>query len=186
MSFKTKLLLAAILIGTCCPALAQMGAIYTGLSTLTLPSGITTAYNAGQLIANSATANLISVPSVTLPAVPGGFFIPRLRLDTNDSTSASWAAVTIQVDLWSLAPTFNNGDRGTWSVKTGSNNHIASFTCTMSAEQSDGAFSECYPTVGTVVLISSPTTIYWTLEAISASGTTGPNGIFTLRPEALN
>lgn len=173
-----------LLVWTCC-GFAQSGAIYNPPSTLTLTSA-TSAYSASQLIANSATAASVTVPSIPTPSVSGGFTIPRVRLDTNDSTSASWASVTIQVDLWSVAPTFNNGDRGAWSIKTGSNNHIASFTCVMSAEQSDGAFSECSPTVGTVVLVSSPATIYWTLEAISASGTTGASKVFTLTPEILN
>ena len=154
-------------------------------STLTLPS-TTTAYSAGQLIASSATAGSVVVPSFTLQS-PGSALIPRLRLSTNDSTSTAWGAVSIQVDLWSAAPTFTNGDRGTWSPATGTANHLGAYICTMSAEYGDGAYAECAPSVGTVSVpkLATGTTVYWSLEAVSASGTTGASKVFTLTPELL-
>ena len=154
-------------------------------STLTLPS-TTTAYSAGQLIASSATAGSVVVPSFTLQS-PGSALIPRLRLSTNDSTSTAWGAVSIQVDLWSAAPTFTNGDRGTWSPATGTANHLGAYSCTMSAEYGDGAYAECAPSVGTVSVpkLATGTTVYWSLEAVSASGTTGASKVFTLTPELL-
>jgi len=170
---------------TVAAAFAQTGAVLSPPSTLTLPA-VTTAYTANQLIANNATAASVVVPSIPFPPVPGGTVTPRLRLDTNDAASPGWGGVTIQIDLWSAAPTFNNGDRAAWSIKTGSNNHIATFTCVMSTAQSDGAWSECAPNYGTFVAIPSPLTVYWTLEAITASGTVTASKTFTLTPESLN
>jgi hypothetical protein len=156
-------------------------------STLTLTS-TTTAYTAGQLIANNATAGSITVPSFAIANSGGGVSISRLRLSTNDSTSTAWGGQTIQVDLWSAAPTFTNGDRGTWSPATGTGSHLATFSCTMSTEYGDGAYASCAPAVGSQVLIqlASGTAIYWTLQAVSGSGVTGASKVFTLVAEDLN
>lgn len=152
-------------------------------STLTLPS-TTTAYSAGNLIANSATAGSVVVPSFTIQS-PGSALIPRLRLSTNDATSTAWGAVSIQVDLWSAAPTFTNGDRGAWSPATGTASHLGAYSCTMSAEYGDGAYAECAPAVGNVSAwkLANGTTVYWTLQAVGASGVTGASKVFTLTAE---
>ena len=156
-------------------------------STLTLTS-TTTAYSAGQLIANNATAGSVTVPSFAIANSAGGAIIPRLRLSTNDATSTAWGAQTIQVDLWLAAPTFSNGDRGTWSIATGSANHLGSFACTMSSEYGDGAYAECSPAVGNGVMpkLASGTSVYWTLNAKTGSGVTGASKAFTLTAEELN
>ncbi len=163
------------------------GALTNPPSTLTMTSA-TTAYSAGQLIASSATAGSIVVPSFQIIYPGGSAMIPRVRLSTNDTTSTAWGGVSIQVDLWSTAPTFTNGDRGAWSIATGTGSHLAAYTCTMSAEYGDGAYTECAPAVGTVAAPALPTTanIYWTLQAVTASGTTGASKVWTLVPEVLN
>ena len=163
------------------------GATTNPPSTLTLPS-TTTAYSANQLIANSATAGSVVVPFFTIANAAGSATIPRLRLTTNDATSTAWGGVSINVDLWSAAPTFTNGDRGTWLPATGTANHLATFSCTMSAEYGDGAYAECAPLVGTVAMpkLASGTSIFWTLDAATASGTTGASKVFTLTAELLN
>jgi hypothetical protein len=156
-------------------------------STLTLPS-TTTAYAAGQLIANSATAGSVVVPSFSIANSGGGAAIPRLRLSTNDTTSTAWGAVNIQIDLWSAAPTFTNGDRGAFLPATGTGAHLGAYTCTMSAEYGDGAYAECAPLVGNFSLpaLASGTSIFWTMQAVSASGVTGASKVFTLTPEISN
>lgn len=156
-------------------------------STLALPS-TTTAYSANQLIANSATAGSVVVPSFAIATSAGSAAISRLRLSTNDSTSTAWPAVGVQVDLWLAAPTFTNGDRGTFAVATGSANHLGAYKCTMSAENGDGAYAECAPAVGSFSLpkLGSGTNIYWTLQTTSASGVTGASKVFTLIAELLN
>jgi len=140
------------------------------------------------LIASSATAGSVSAPKFNIATAGNGAFIPRVRLSTNDSTSTAWGGVSIQVDLWSAAPTFANGDRGTWSPATGTASHLGAYSCTMSAEYGDGAFAECAPAVGAAPapVIIGGTAIYWTLEAVTASGTTGLSGVFTLTAEVIN
>lgn len=163
------------------------GAVTNPTSTLTL-TATTTAYTAGQLIANSATAGSVVVPSFAIANSAGGAIIPRLRLTTNDTTSTAWGSQQIRIDLWSAAPTFTNGDRGTWSPATGVAGHIASYTCTMSAEFGDGAYSECTLIYGNNALakLASGTSIFWTLNALTGSGVTGASKVFTLTAELLN
>src|SRR6185437_9953679 len=92
------------------------GAITNPTSTLTLPS-TTTAYAAGTLICTNATVatcnTALASQSFAIANSAGGALIQRLRLTTNDATSTAWGAQTIQIDLWSAAPTFaTTGDRG--------------------------------------------------------------------------
>lgn len=164
---------------------ATASSVSNPTSSLTMTSG-TAAYTAGQLIANSATAGSVTVPSFLLLS-PGSALIQRLRLSTNDATSTAWGGVSIQVDLWSAAPTFTNGDRAAWSVATGTANHLGAYSCTMSAEYGDGAYAECSPTVGQVSVPKLPSgnAVFWTLQAVSASGVTGASKVFTLTVEAV-
>ena len=169
--------------GTIIPA---VGASISGpTSTLALPA-TTTAYAAGQLIASSATAGSVVVPSFSIKN--SGVLIPRLRLSINDATSTAWPGVSVQVDLWSAAPTFTNGDRGAFLPATGTANHLGAYSCTMSAEYGDGAYAECAPVVGSVATpkLASGATIYWTLQAVTASGVTGALKTWTLTAEVIN
>jgi len=152
-------------------------------STLTLPAP-TTAYSAGNLIANSATAGNVVNPSFAIP--PTGGAIALAELTTNDTTATAWGAQSINIDLWSAAPTWTNGDRGAWSPATGTSVHLGTFTCTMSAEYGDGAFAECAPAVGSFVPIpAGVTTVYWSLQAVTGSGVTGSGKTFTLTARYL-
>ena len=167
---------------------ATMSAAVTGpTSTLTLPA-TTTAYGSGQLVASSATAGSVVVPSFAIANTAGGAAIGRLRLSVNDATATAWPAVKLQVDLWTAAPTFTNGDRGAFLPATGVAGHLAAFTCTMSAEYGDGAYAECSPAVGSYVIpkLASGTTVYWTLQTAAAGGLTGASKVFTLTAETLN
>jgi hypothetical protein len=166
---------------------ASSSSITNPTSTLILTSA-TTAYTAGQFIASSATAGSVVVPSFAIANTAGGATIPRVRLSINDTTSTAWPAVSINVDLWSNAPTFTNGDRGTWLPATGAAVHLGTFNCTMSAVWGDGVSAECAPAVGTTVTLAlaSGTAVYWTLEAITASGVTGVSKVARLKAEVWN
>ena len=163
------------------------GAITNPTSTLTMTSA-TTAYTANQLMASSATAGSVVVPSFAIANSAGGAIIKRLRLDTNDATSTAWGSQTVLVDLWAAAPTFTNGDRGTYSPATGSGGHLGQFTCTLSAEYGDGAYSECNSVVDTmaVIKLASGTAVFWTLTASTGSGVTGASKVWTLTAELVN
>lgn len=156
-------------------------------STLTLPA-TTTAYTAGQLVANSATAGSVVNPSFAIANSAGGASIARLRLSTNDTTSTAWGAQTIQVDLWTATPTWTSGDRGTWLPATGAAGHLGSYTCVMGTVWGDGVASECYPAVGNSSLpkLASGTSIFWSLQAVTGSGVSGASKVFSLVAEVQN
>jgi len=168
---------------------AAFAVVYNPTSTLTLTSA-TTQYSAGQLIANNATAASVTVPSFNIPNTPSGAIIPRVRLFSDDTLSTAWAGQTIQIDLWNAAPTFVNGDRGAWQVATGSNGHLATFTCIMSAIQSDGSFASCSIGVGNFAAIINAalaTPVYWSAKAVTGtSGVTTASKHLTLTVEILN
>jgi hypothetical protein len=188
----TGLTLATLALALLQPAAAQQSVgrgnqlgptLSVPTSTLTMTSS-TAAYAAGQLIATSATAGSVAVPSFATQAT-GGATIPRLRLQSNDTTSTAWGGQTIQVDLWAAAPTFTNGDRGAWLTATGAASHVGSFSCVLSAVQGDGVFAECSPNVSSFTTVVT-TPLFWTLQATTGSGVTGASKVFTLRPEILN
>jgi len=164
----------------------QSAAITNPSSTLTLPAA-TTAYTSGELIANSATAGSVVVPSFAIANVGGGAIIQKVRLNTNDATSTAWPGKVIQVDLWSAPPSFTNGDRGAFLPASGTAGHLGAFTCTMSAEYGDGAYADCAPTIGSALVIRLPsgTGIFWTLQT-TGSGVTGASNVFRLTAEVQN
>lgn len=149
---------------------------------ITLPA-TTTAYGANTLIANSATAGSVSYPSLTLPTNGGA--IPRVRIAINDTTSTAWAGQTIQIDLWAAAPTWTNGDRGAFLPATGTANHIASYSCTVSATYGDGVWGECTPTYGNFAL-QGTTPVYWSAKAVTGTpGVTGASKTLTVTLEQM-
>lgn len=163
-------------------------------STLTLPA-TTTAYTAGQLACTNATAatcnTALSSTSFAIANSAGGASISRLRISTNDTTSTAWVGQTVQIDLWTAAPTFTNGDRGTWLPATGSASHLATFTCTFPTPVwGDGLGTECQLAVGTGNAanpkLGSGTSIFWSLDALTGSGVTGASKVFTLAAEVGN
>lgn len=165
-------------------------------ASITLPS-TTTAYTAGQLICTSATVATcnaaIAANPLSISTAAGAAIIPRLRLQTTDTTSTAWGGQTITVDLWSAAPTFQTtGDRGAFvtDLLTGTAGHLAAFTCTMAANaaNSDGTYGECVPAYGNFALVklASGTSIYWTATATTGSGVTGASKVLTVTAELLN
>lgn len=157
-------------------------------SSFTLPA-TTTAYTAGQLMANSATGASVVVPSFNVNAIAGSadVVLHRGELWIGDTTAASWNGQKITIDLWSAAPTFTNGDRSTFSPTTGTANHLAAFTCTMSSIFGDGVWGECTINNGSALIISGtgPTQIFWTATALTGSGTTGASKTVQFIPEAV-
>ena len=178
---------AAQLNGGVIPPPSLSSTITNPTSTLTLTSA-TTAYTAGQLIASSATAGSVVVPSFAIANSAGAGAILRLRLTTNDATSTAWGGQTVQIDLWSAAPTFTNGDRAAFLPATGTAGHLASHSCIVSAEYGDGAYREGSPNVGSFALpkLASGTTIYWSAIATTGSGVTGASKVWTLTAEVMN
>ena len=173
--------------GNCLTGISSSGSITNPTSTLTLPAA-TTLRLPGTLVASSATAGSIVVPSFTIPNTAGGFYAPRLRLATNDATSTGWPGVQVQIDLWSAAPTFTTGDNTTWALATGSQVHLGAYSCALSAVNGDGEYAECAPAVGTTpaIKLASGTSVFWTAQTVSATGVVGASGVFTLTAELSN
>lgn len=151
-------------------------------STLTRPAN-TTAYATTQLIGSSTTAGSVVVPSFAIANAAGSAVIPRLRLSTNATTG--WGT-TLTVNLWSAAPTYTNGDGGTYAVATNGAKHLAQYSCTLT-QYGDAASGECSVSVGNfaMVTLASGTSIFWDLQT-TGSATPISGQTFTLIPELLN
>lgn len=163
--------------------------------TLTTPSGATltrpantTAYagttTTPQLIASSTTAGSIAVPSFAIGTSGGYASIPRATLSTNATTG--WGAVTLLINLWVAAPTYTNGDGGTYAVATGAASWRVQYSCTL-VQYADGASCSMIPLVGNAPVLhpSSGTAIYWDIE-IASSATPISGQTYTLVPEIWN
>lgn len=151
-------------------------------STLTRPAN-TTAYGANQLIASNATPGSIVVPNFAIANAAGAAIIPRVRLSTNATTG--WGT-TLTLNLWTTAPTYTNGDGGTYAVATGGATHVAQFSCVLT-QYGDAAQGECQINVNNfaILKLASGTAVYWDLQTTAAvtpiSGQT-----FTVTAEILN
>jgi hypothetical protein len=157
-------------------------------STLTLTSS-TTAYAAGQLMANNATAGSITVPSFSIQNSGGAFNLNGGRLTIADNTSTGpYNGTIIQLDFWTAAPTFTNGDRGVYSIATGSAGYLGSMSCTMTQPitTNDGAYSRCAMIGPSMTVTLSGSSVFWTAQAISATLTTGASKVVTFTPEIAN
>lgn len=153
-------------------------------STLTRPTN-TTNYAQGQLIASNVTAGSIVVPSFAIVNSAGGAEIQRIRLRT--TATSNWGT-TFTVNLWTTAPTYTNGDGGTYAVATGSAAHLCTLNITLT-QYGDGAAGEAQPNVGNAcgVKLASGTAISWDLQYTGSASLTPLSGqTFTVTPETLN
>jgi|WetSurMetagenome_2_1015567.scaffolds.fasta_scaffold393250_2 hypothetical protein len=163
-------------------------------SVLTRPNN-TTAYAQNDLIASSATAGSIVVPSFVLPRDKDAFSvtIKRGRLYTNLTTG--FTTFQGHIDLWNKTPpTFTNGDNGAYAVATGSAGWIGHLTTEVSnayAAGADGAFLSALIGSGTATddytresirFARTPgDKIYWSLREVDSTGFTPiANQTFTL------
>lgn len=149
----------------------------------------TGAYNANQLICNSATyttcntmiaSNWWVLPNGTIHLTGG-------TLKVNDTVTTSWAANTqIFVDLWaSTAPTITSasGDRLTYAIATGSANRLATLLCTTGqGVLGDGESFDCYVQGGPkdINLGSANAKIYGTFVSSTGSGVTSSTEQFSM------
>jgi hypothetical protein len=150
-------------------------------SVLTRP-GDTNAYAVNDLIASSTTAGSVTVPSFTGTRVSAGAgWIERLRLYTNHTTGLD--LVQVRVRLWTAAPTFSNGDNGAFAVATGAAGYLGRAEGILE-QFGDGAVAILVPYTGQSfgIKLSSGTSVYWTLETLTAF-TPASGKTFTLVPE---
>lgn len=116
-------------------------------SVLTRPND-TTAYSIGDLVANNTSAGSVVVPSFSLvspqDAVAEMIEIDHSTLYSNLTTGA--AAAQFHIDLWSVAPTFTNGDNGAYAPATGAASWVGHLTTTVDA---GGQMGDGFALVGT-------------------------------------
>lgn len=121
-------------------------------STMTRPAN-TTAYAAGDLIANNATAGSVTAVTFTLAdANDQPFEIRRMLVDTTDT---GLKGKTVTALLWRSDPTASsgvvNGDNGAFSIKHGAT-FCAAMQGTFRSDFSDGAWGEFVPIYGGSIL----------------------------------
>ena len=134
-------------------------------TTVTRPAD-TTAYAAGDLIANSTTAG--SVTPITFTGVGSSGTITKWRLRTNRASAGTgWVA---RLHLYRSAPTPSNGDNGAWLTNKAAD-WIGSLDAVMDMQFTDGAAGNGTARVGpgiTYDLGSATDTLYALLETRSA------------------
>jgi hypothetical protein len=81
--------------------------------------------------------------------------------------TTGWDQITVTMTLYSSAPTYTNGDGGTYTVATNYQTRLGQFTCTFT--QQNNAAAECVPNFGTFLALQlGSSTIYWDLQATQA------------------
>jgi hypothetical protein len=163
------------------PTLATLGSVLTRPANTTAYAGTSTT---PQLVGSSTTAGSVTVPSFSIATSGGYAAIPRLTLSTNVTTG--WGAVALLVNLWVAAPTYTNGDGGTYAVATGAASWRAQYSCTLT-QNGDGANCSAAPTIGNAPVLhpASGALLYWDVEIASAA-TPISGQTFTLVPEIWN
>ena len=148
-------------------------------STLTRPNNSTPYSGSTLLIASSALPGSIIVPAINV----GASIIRRARLFTNAVVGWGPSQIgTLTVGLWFKAPTYQNGDGGSYNVLTGSAGFIGSFINAFT-EYPDGGIGITSPFEMNVAPIA-PGNIFWDLHFDSGANVQPmPNQIFTLTLE---
>lgn len=150
-------------------------------ATFTRPAN-TTAYSTGQLVANSTTAGSVVPMTFTLGNSfgQGQFRLTRIRL-VKSGTGVTNA--TFRLHLYQVAaPTFANGDGGTWSG-TGAANWIGNVDVSSMLAFTDGAAGTGSCPSGSEIFLktSSGKTVYGVLAALgSYTPTSGETFTVTL------
>jgi hypothetical protein len=120
---------------------------YTKIATasFTRPND-TTPYNAGDLIANNTTANLVVPMVFDLSRVPGaGGMIRRLRLR---KSSANLVNASFRLHLYASLPTIiQNGDNGIWRTNNAMD-YVGAYDVIMDRIFTDGAVGNGLPLTG--------------------------------------
>lgn len=134
----------------------------------------TTAYAAGDLVANSTTAGSV-VPLSFANAIRTAGDCVRIERVRVKKTSTSLTNAIFRVHLFEASPTPTVGDNGAFNASgaLSSNNvlnHAGSFSVTMSWSGSDGAVGIGTPTPGAGATVSpiSGTTVFALLEVTAA------------------
>jgi hypothetical protein len=166
-------------------ALTPGGAAIAGTGTASNAATVTKSVPPSGLLASSATAGSITVPSITLTTAPYRIQIPIVKFRTNVTTGWGAPATGVgafYVTFWSAAPTYTYGNYGAYTVATGAANRLGLFVCTI-AQYGDGASGECSPLVGTSMEITTNAALFWDVENVGAFLTPISGQTFTITLE---
>jgi hypothetical protein len=142
----------------------------------------TTAYAAGNLVANSVTAgSVVPIPVVLGNQFPQGMTrITRARLS---KTGTSATNASFRVHLYGASPVAANGDGGAWSTDQAAK-WLGNIDVTSMLAFTDGCAGTGSAAAGSEMLLRTNTTLYALLEA-KAAYTPAANEVFTLTLESL-
>jgi hypothetical protein len=149
----------------------------------TRPSN-TTAYNLGQLVANSVTAGAVVPMSFNVGgnSMPGQFRLSRIRLFKSGTSSAN---AQFRLHLYSAPPTLANGDGGAWSTNQAAS-YLGSIDVAGMKAFTDGCCDVGDDAAGAEHLVRLPggTAFYGLIEARAAYAPVG-NEQFTVTLETV-
>jgi hypothetical protein len=141
--------------------------VFNPSASFTRPAN-TTAYAAGQLIANSTTAGSVVPMSFTLGNHfgVGQYRMTRYRLFKSGTGITN---ATFRLHLYAAAPTVTNGDGGAW-LTTGSANWLGNMDVSSCLAFSDGAAGTGSAPAGSEQYIRLPSgvTVYGLIAALGA------------------
>lgn len=144
----------------------------------------TTAYAAGDLVANSITAGSVVPMELACARRPGGTGqVVRVRLRKSGAvlTNASF-----RVHFYRTAPTPANGDNGAW-LTNGALTYLGAFDITMDRAFTDGATGTGVPLTGPVMVFAADaalTSLFALIEA-RAAYTPASGETFTVAVETV-
>lgn len=127
----------------------------------------TTAYAAGDLVANSVTAGSVVPLAIAVARANGG--TGRLIRARVAKSGTSLTAASFRVHLYRTAPTVANGDNGAWLTTIAG--YLGAFDVTMDRAFSDGAMGIGAPLTGAVISFvadAGVTALYALIEARAA------------------
>ena len=143
----------------------------------------TTAYAAGDLVANNTSAGSVTAMEFTVARVAGGSgMIRRGRLR---KTGTSVTLASFRLHLYLSAPTVSNGDNGVWLTDKAAD-YVGAIDITVDRAFTDGAAGNGLPVTGSEINfdLASGTKLYGLLEA-RAAYTPASGETFTLDLEVL-
>lgn len=156
-----------------------MPMIYTPSVSFTRPSD-TTAYAAGDLVANSTTAASVVPLTWNTSSPSGAFKIMGVRLL---KTAASVTNAQFRVHLYSATPTIATaGDNSAFASNVSGNaGWLGSFDGTMVASHADGAAVVCLPTLQVPSRVAEGAALFGLVVALAAY-TPASAEVFTVVP----
>lgn len=175
-----------------CSAVTITESVINATASFTRPAD-TTAYAAGDLVANSTTAgSVVPLEYNRLPrATSQGFSVRRVRMQSNRTSGITAigtvpANASFRVHLYTELPTVTNGDNGAF-FSTQSDAYIGALDVTLNRGFSDGFSGIGLPVTGAEIIGNNMSAIkLYALVQATAAYTPVSGEIFTVILEGYN